>query len=139
VAGPKEALHAELSGYFRDLRLQLAFTFQSKYLGMSPFRCPSLFSIFSFLEYEHGIWHPIGGCNALTRGMARVAEELGVKIKLSTPVEEILFQDRRATGVRTAQGELRADAVVMNADFANGISKLVPNALRRRWSDAKLV
>jgi len=135
---PWKSLHAELAGYFQDPRLQLAFTFQSKYLGMSPFQCPSLFSILSFLEYEHGIWHPIGGCSALTRGMARVAEELGVKIKLSAPAEEILFAGRRAVGVRTAQGELRADAVVMNADFANGMSKLVPNRLRRRWTDATL-
>lgn len=135
---PWKSLHAELAGYFRDPRLQLAFTFQSKYLGMSPFQCPSLFSILSFLEYEHGIWHPIGGCNAVTRGMARVAAELGVKIQLGTPVEEILFADRRATGVRTPHGELRADAVVMNADFAKGISQLVPNGLRRRWSDATL-
>ena len=135
---PWKSLHAELAGYFSDPRLQLAFTFQSKYLGMSPFQCPSLFSILSFLEYEHGIWHPTGGCNSLTRGMARVAEELGVKIKLNTPVQEILFEGRRAKGVRTAQGELLADAVVMNADFANGMSKLVPNGLRRRWNDAAL-
>jgi phytoene desaturase len=135
---PWKSLHAELAGYFSDPRLQLAFTFQSKYLGMSPFQCPSLFSILSFLEYEHGIWHPTGGCNSLTRGMARVAEELGVKIKLSTPVEGILFEGRRAIGVRTAQGELLADAVVMNADFARGMSKLVPDSLRRRWSDAQL-
>ncbi len=26
----------------------------------------------------------------------------------------------------------------MNADFANAITKLVPNNLRRRWSDAKV-
>ncbi len=135
---PWKSLHAELASYFSDPRLQLAFTFQSKYLGMSPFQCPSLFSILSFLEYEHGVWHPAGGCNSLTRGMARVAEELGVKIKLNTPVEEILFEGRRAVGVRTAQGELRADAVVVNADFANAMSKLVPNGLRRRWNDAKL-
>jgi len=135
---PWKSLHAELASYFSDPRLQLAFTFQSKYLGMSPFQCPSLFSILSFLEYEHGIWHPTGGCNSLTRGMARVATELGVNIKLSTPVEEILFEGRRAIGVRTAHGELRADAVVMNADFANGISKLVPNGRRHRWSDATL-
>src|SRR5512141_1371984 len=93
---PWKSLHAELAGYFRDPRMQLAFTFQSKYLGMSPFQCPSLFSILSFLAYEHRIWHPTGGCNALTRGMARVAEELGVKIKLDTPVQEILFAGRRA-------------------------------------------
>ena len=135
---PWKSLHAELASYFKDPRLQLAFTFQSKYLGMSPFQCPSLFSILSFLEYEHGIWHPTGGCNAITTGMARVAKELGVKIQLNTAVEEVLFEGRRAVGVRTAQGEQRADAVVMNADFAHAISKLVPNGLRRRWSDAKI-
>jgi len=135
---PWTSLHAELASYFKDPRLQLAFTFQSKYLGMSPFRCPSLFSILSFLEYEHGIWHPTGGCNALTRGMARIAQNLGVTLRLETPVEEILFDRRRAVGVRTAQGDLGADAVVVNADFAHAMSRLVPNALRRRWDDATL-
>ena len=135
---PWKSLHAELAGYFKDPRLQLAFTFQAKYLGMSPFQCPSLFSILSFLEYEHGIWHPTGGCNAITRNMARVVQELGVKIQTSTPVEEVLFKGRRAVGVRTAQGEQRADAVVVNADFADAMKKLVPNNLRRRWNDATL-
>lgn len=132
---PWKSLHAELAEYFSDPRLQLAFTFQSKYLGMSPFQCPSLFSILSFLEYEHGIWHPIGGCNALSRGMARVAAELGVTLRLNEPVEEILFEGRRAVGVRTAQGEHRADAVVVNADFGHAMKTLIPNRLRRRWSD----
>ena len=135
---PWKSLHAELAGYFRDPRLQLAFTFQSKYLGMSPFQCPSLFSILSFLEYEYGIWHPIGGCNALTRGMARVATELGATIRLNEPVEEILFDGRRAVGVRTATGELRADAVVVNADFGHAMTTLVPDRLRRRWTDATI-
>ena len=135
---PWKSLHAELAGYFRDPRLQLAFTFQSKYLGMSPFQCPSLFSILSYLEYEHGVWHPQGGCNAITTGMARVARELGVEIRLGTPVEEILFEGRRAVGVRTAAGREMADAVVVNADFAHAMTKLVPNERRRRWSDANL-
>jgi phytoene desaturase len=135
---PWKSLHAELAGYFRDPRLQLAFTFQSKYLGMSPFQCPSLFSILSFLEYEYGIWHPIGGCNALTRGMARVVTELGATIRLSEPVEEILFEGRRTVGVRTATGEQRADAVVVNADFGHAMTTLVPGRLRRRWTDATI-
>jgi phytoene desaturase len=135
---PWKSLHAELAGYFRDPRLQLAFTFQSKYLGMSPFQCPSLFSILSFLEYEHGVWHPIGGCNALSQAMARVATELGATIQLDAPVEEIVFEGRRAVGVRTAQGEQRADAVVVNADFGHAMKTLVPDRLRRRWTDATL-
>ncbi|MEI6084104.1 MAG: phytoene desaturase family protein [Verrucomicrobiota bacterium] len=132
---PWNSLHTELASYFKDPRLQLAFTFQSKYLGMSPFKCPSLFSILSFLEYENGVWHPMGGCNALSTGMARVATELGVKIRLNEPVEEVLFEGRRAVGVRTSTGEHRADAIVVNADFGHAMTKLVPNRLRRRWND----
>ena len=59
---PWLSLDAELRRYFDDPRVRLAMTFQSKYLGMSPFQCPSLFSILSFLEYEYGVFHPIGGC-----------------------------------------------------------------------------
>ena len=64
-----------------DPRVRLAFTFQSKYLGMSPFQCPSLFTILAFLEYENGIFHPKGGCSAVTEAMARVATDLGVDIR----------------------------------------------------------
>lgn len=135
---PWKSLHAELAGYFRDPRLQLAFTFQSKYLGMSPFQCPSLFSILAFIEYEYGIFHPTGGCSALTLGMARVARELGVQIRCGEPVEQILIDRRRAVGARTHVGEYRADAVVVNADFGHAMSRLVPAPLRRKWTDAAI-
>ena len=135
---PHQSVDTYLKRFFSDERVRLAFCFQSKYLGMSPFRCPSLFSILSFLEYEYGVWHPVGGCSAVTAAMARVAERLGVEICLNEPVEEILFAGRRAVGVRTATGTHRADAVVVNADFARAMEKLVPNHLRRRWTDQKL-
>ena len=53
---PWLSLDGELGRYFKDERVRLAMTFQSKYLGMSPFNCPSLFSILSFLEYEYGVF-----------------------------------------------------------------------------------
>ena len=101
---PHQSVDTYLGRFFRDPRIRLAFSFQSKYLGMSPFRCPSLFSILSFLEYEYGVFHPIGGCAAVTAAMARVAERLGVEIRTDSPVEEVLFEGRRAVGVRTAAG-----------------------------------
>ncbi len=135
---PLESVDTYLKRFFKDDRVRLAFCFQSKYLGMSPFRCPSLFSILSFLEYEYGVWHPIGGCGQITRAMARVAERLGVEILLGEPVEEILFADRRAVGVRTKHASHHADAVVVNADFARAMQRLVPNHLRRHWTDQRL-
>lgn len=135
---PHQSVDTYLARFFSDPRIRLAFSFQSKYLGMSPFRCPSLFSILSFLEYEYGVFHPIGGCGAVTQGMARLAERLGVEFHLGEPVQEILFEGRRAVGVRTSSGVHPTDALMVNADFARAMSKLVPDRLRRRWSDAKL-
>jgi phytoene desaturase len=139
---PWLSLNDDLRTHFKDERIRLGFSFQSKYLGMSPFRCPSLFSILSFLEYEHGVFHPIGGCGAVTKTMARLCEEMGVEFRLDEPVEEVLM-DRvngrsSAVGIRTAKGNLLADAVVMNADFAEAARKLVPQQHRAKWTDNKI-
>ncbi|MDX1644572.1 MAG: phytoene desaturase family protein [Thermoanaerobaculia bacterium] len=135
---PGSSVDRDLERHFSDPRVRLAFSFQSKYLGMSPFQCPSLFTILSFIEYEYGVFHPTGGCGAVTRTMARLAEELGAEIRLGEPVEEVLFSGRRATGVRTARRIYEADALVVNADFAHAMKSLVPDAKRRRWTDRKL-
>lgn len=135
---PHQTLDRYLARYFKDERVRLAFSFQSKYLGMSPFRCPSLFSILSFIEYEFGVWHPRGGCGAVMTAMARVARDLGADIRLDTPVRKILFEGRRAAGILSPRGRERFDAVVVNADFAQAMTTLVPDALRRRWSDRRI-
>ncbi|NJS15025.1 MAG: hypothetical protein HC788_10935 [Sphingopyxis sp.] len=44
---PWSSVDSDLGRFFKDERIRLAFSFQSKYLGMSPFKCPSLFTILS--------------------------------------------------------------------------------------------
>jgi phytoene desaturase len=138
LLAPWRSLDDDLQVHFKDERIRLGFSFQSKYLGMSPFRCPSLFSILSFLEYEHGVFHPTGGCGAVTQAMARIAKEMGVEILLDEPVEQVIVEHGKATGVRTANRTLMADAVVVNADFAGAMKKLVPDKQRRKWTDERL-
>jgi len=135
---PWSSLDTDLKRHFSDPRTRLAFTFQSKYLGMSPFRCPSMFSILSFLEYEHGIFHPRGGCGAVSEAMARVAERLGVEFRFDTPVDRLAFEGNRAAGVEAGGARHAADAVVVNADFAHAIPGLMPEELRPQWPDAKI-
>ncbi len=135
---PHRSLDADLRRHFKDERVRLAFGFQAKYLGMSPFRCPSLFTILSFLEYEHGVFHPIGGCGAVAAAMARVAAGLGVAFRLDTPVERIALAAGRAVGVEAGGQRHAADAVVVNADFAHALPRLLPNAARRQWPDKRI-
>jgi phytoene desaturase len=70
--------------------------------------------------------------------MARIAAELGVEIRLGEAVQRITFRGSRAVGVVTDAGVEEADAIVLNADFAQAMQDLVPSTLRRRWSDQNL-
>jgi len=135
---PGRSVDRDLRRHFADPRVRLAFSFQTKYLGMSPFRCPSLFTILSFLEYEHGVYHPVGGCGAVSEAMAGLARRMGVDIRLGTSVERVLFEGKRAAGVVVGGETLRADAVMINGDFAKAVPALVPEARRPRWRDAKV-
>jgi phytoene desaturase len=135
---PHVSVDRELRRYFADERVRLAFSFQTKYLGMSPFQCPSLFTILSFLEYEHGVFHPVGGCGAVSEAMAALARRMGVDIRLGTPVEQVLYRGGRPVGVVAGGESVRADAVVINGDFGHAVRRLVPEKHRRRWPDAKI-
>lgn len=132
------SLERDLRSFFRDPRVRLSFSFQSKYLGMSPFQCPSLFSILSFLEYEYGVFHPMGGCNQVSRRMAEIAQEMGVEIHLEHEVEQLHFRGRQVVGVEAGGRRWDCDAVVVNADFSRAMQRLVPNHLRPTWNDHRI-
>jgi phytoene desaturase len=138
VLRPQRSVAGDLMKLFDDDRLMLAMSFQTKYLGMSPFNCPSLFTMLAFLEYEYGIFHPIGGLGSVSERMASIAKDLGVTFKMNEAVESVIMDGKTIKGVRTANGEFMADKVVMNADFANGMTQLFPDKVRKKWSNKKI-
>ncbi|MCA9286744.1 MAG: phytoene desaturase [Phycisphaerales bacterium] len=138
VLKPWQSVHDHLAGYFRSEASRLATSFQSKYLGMSPFECPSLFSILPFIEYEYGIWHPIGGCNALTSAMAAACQEMGVEIRCGQPVTGLRFDGRRLTGIEAAGTMHDHEHAVINADATWALKHLIPAALRGRDTDQRI-
>ncbi|MFW5798140.1 MAG: phytoene desaturase family protein [Planctomycetota bacterium] len=135
---PHQNLYSYLQRFFKDERTLLTFSFQSKYLGMSPWSCPSLFSILAFLEYEFGVFHPRGGCGAVSETMARLARDMGVDIHLGETARQITVHNRTATGVVTDRATYEADAVINNADFAHSTMKLIAPEHRRKWTDRRI-
>ncbi len=112
------SLHSVLSSYFRSEELRLAFTFQSKYLGMSPWDCPGLFTMIPYTEHAHGVYHVQGGLCRISEAFAKVAAEGGAEIHTSSPVRRVLTKGRKACGVELESGEkIACDDVVINADF----------------------
>lgn len=134
-----KSLYSVLSNYFRDERIKLSFTFQSKYLGMSPWECPGAFSILSYMEHAYGIFHPIGGVNQLSKGMAKAFEELGGRIHLNSGVKKLLLDGKKVKGILLENGEqIEADEVIINGDFAHAMTNLVDKGVLKKYSPEKL-
>ncbi len=128
-----------LGRYFKDEELKLAFTFQAKYIGMSPWKAPGTFSLISYIEHGDGIYHVEGGLNQLAHAMAKVFEELGGKIQFSSNVKEIIIDGDTAKGVKLEDGRTYiSDYVVINSDFAYSMTNLVNEAKRKKYTNKKL-
>ena len=134
-----KTVYGVLSKYFKSDDLKIAMSFQAKYLGMSPWECPGAFTILSYVEHAFGIYHPMGGVHKISEAMAKVAEEDGAKIYLNTKVKRIMVGKENVRGVELESGELvEADHVIMNTDFARGISTLLSGKERGKYSDIYL-
>jgi phytoene desaturase len=133
------SLWSVLDDYFVEDEMKMAMAFQAKYLGMSPWDCPGTFSILSYIEHAFGVYHIKGGVHTLSTAMADVARANGATIHCSTPVKKILTEGKRAIGVLLENGErVLADNVVMNADFAAGMTELLDEAARPHFSNKNL-
>ena len=133
------SMHNVLADYFRSEELRLAFTFQSKYLGMSPWDCPGLFTMIPYTEHSHGVYHVMGGLCRISQAFAEVACEEGAEIHTSTPVARVLLNGHRVCGVELESGErVFCDDVVINADFGHAMSMLFDEKDLRRHKPANL-
>ncbi|WP_010250386.1 phytoene desaturase family protein [Acetivibrio cellulolyticus] len=132
-------LYGKLSSYFKHKDLRIALTFQSKYLGMSPWECPAAFTILSYIEHSRGIFHTIGGLNKISEAMGHIVQEDGGSIHLSTPVKEVIVENGTAKGVILENGEkVMSDYVIINADFAHAMTSIVKGEHRKKYTDQDL-
>ena len=134
-----DSVYKRLAHYFDDERLRLSFTFQAKYLGMSPWECPGAFTILSYMEHAYGIFHPIGGLNQIPEAMAKVIIEEGGHIHTGRGVKLLLLDGKTVKGVELEDGTIdHADEVIINADFAYAVNHLIPSGSVKKYTPEKM-
>ena len=80
-----------------------------------------------------------GGTNALVAALVKLFEDLGGKLRLSDPVQEIRTAGGRTTGIVHADGTFEAfDAVASNGDIVHTYAQLLKNDPRGRSRGAAL-
>jgi phytoene desaturase len=131
--GAHRKLFGQVSEAFKDPRLQQVMSFQTMYLGVSPYEAPAVFSLLPYTELSHGIWYPMGGMGAIPRALEKVCREEGVAFHYRTSVKQIVLENGRATGVALEDGRVvKADVVVCNADYPWAYKNLVDQKVSSR-------
>ena len=137
--------YRHMADFFGSPRLRAAFSFQDVYMGLSPFRAPSTFSLTPFSELAHGVWYPRDGMRRVVDVLVGLAEEAGVRFAYDEAVVRIGIDGDRASGVVLAgERSLSADAVLVNADLPYAYRRLLPDrrpaqALARRRSSGSAI
>jgi len=127
------SVYSMVSRFVKEPHLRQALSFHTLLVGGSPFASSSIYALIHALERKWGVWFPRGGTGALVQGMARLFQDLGGTLRVSTPVAEILTAGARVSGVRTAEGEvLTADFVASNADVMHTYGELLKGHDRGR-------
>lgn len=118
---------SNIAKYFKDPRLQMAFTFQDMYMGLSPYESPALYSLMQYAELAGGLWYPKGGMYSITEALVKIAEKAGVKFMFNAPVKNIMTNDQRAVGLSMCDGRvLLGDIIIANADPGYVYDQLLP-------------
>lgn len=134
-----KSMFQELGRYFETDDQKIAFTFQSKYLGMSAWECPALFTMIPYVEHRFGIYHVEGGLNQISNVMCQESQKEGAEFRFNTTVKKIICKGRKASGVELVDGTvIEADDVFINADFGWAASHLLANAGLKKYTPAKV-
>jgi len=119
--GTKLHIFDSLDGYVKrfikshDLRKILEYTIV--FLGGSPYNSPAMYALMSHVDFNLGVWYPMGGMGELSKAFHRLCVDLGVEFRFGEEVKHILVENGSARGVETTRGTIDADILVVNADY----------------------
>ncbi|MBC6409979.1 MAG: phytoene desaturase [Ekhidna sp.] len=116
--------------YFKDERLIQLMEFPVLFLGATAENTPALYSLMNYADLSLGTWYPKGGMNAVVKSMVKLANELGVELKLNEEVKSFEFDRKRVVSVKTKKNEYRCGVVAAGADYHHIDQYLLPEEFR---------
>mgnify|MGYP000574944743 CR=1 FL=1 len=87
------------------------------FLGAKPSNTPAFYSFMNYADFGLGTFHPKKGMYQVILAIEKLAKELGVKIKVNTPIEKIIVENREAKGLVSNGKKYYSDVVVSGADY----------------------
>lgn len=112
-----QSLHIYNSHQFSSPEAIQLFDRFATYNGSNPYQAPAMLSLIAHVEQNQGVFYPEGGMINIANALYELAIAKGVQFYFNAPVQQILYEDKRVTGVLVAEKTIAADIVVSNADI----------------------
>jgi len=117
--------------YFKSEILQKVLQFQTVLLGTAPKDTPAIYSLMNHVDFNLGIWYPQGGFYEVIKSLVKIAEKNGAKFYNNSPIEKIIVENGKTTGIKLANREtIQADIVISNADINHTEQNLLEEKYR---------
>ncbi|MDB5029629.1 phytoene desaturase family protein [Mucilaginibacter sp.] len=128
--------------YFKNPKLIQLLEFPVLFLGATPQDTPAMYSMMNYADLVLGTWYPMGGMNEIVKAMVKLAEGLGVEIKLDTEVTKIEVANKQASNIITHKGNIQADMVIAGADYEHVDQHLLDEPYRnysKKYWDSRVM
>jgi phytoene desaturase len=109
-----------------DPKLVQLFDRFATYNGSDPYKAPAMLSMIPHLEHNTGTYFPEGGMHAISQSLYRLSLELGVTYRFESPVDRIIVDGNRATGIESGGEKITSQLVVSNVDVWHTYHRLAP-------------
>jgi phytoene desaturase len=132
--GTKLHVFDSLDGYVKrfikshDLRKILEYTIV--FLGGSPYNSPAMYALMSHVDFNLGVWYPMGGMGEISLGFHKLATEMGVEFRFEEEVKKVIVEKGIVKGIETVKGKIDTDIVVINADYPHAEMDLLEKGSR---------
>ncbi|RAV98627.1 phytoene desaturase family protein [Pseudochryseolinea flava] len=117
--------------FFKNPRLIQLLEFPVLFLGATPEKTPALYSLMNYADMSLGTWYPMGGMHRVIDAMATIAKKSGVKIELSSTVQQLEMNGVGAKGLVVNEQFRPFDYIVAGADYHHVEQHLIPVKYRR--------
>ncbi len=109
-------MHEANSSLFQDERLIQYADRYATYNGSDPYQAPATLNVIPYLEQHLGAYFPEQGMYNIASCLARLAESTGVTFHYNSAVQQIVLNDKMATGIKVKDQVINADVIVSNTD-----------------------
>ncbi len=127
-----------VNSHLKHPLIRQAFSIHPLLVGGNPFKTTAIYTLIHYLERRWGVFFCMGGTGKLVEELGALMQRQGINIRVGADVDEIILNNKCATGVRLQCGEtIDADLVVFGGDPETCYKHLLPKKKGIVWPALK--